>query len=121
MLGVSSEHRQRRFGWDCWGAPFGNSKAFPDNLGGGVKLVRLFLLILRACTAWMRSQRPLIRKDAGEKCVSFCDMLVCSKKIVQNDILFVFVDAVYLGVSRQPAWEKPAQESSGARGEILGQ
>lgn len=48
-------------------------------------------------------------------------MLVCSKKIVQNDILFVFVDAVYLGVSGQPAWEKPAQESSGARGEILGQ
>lgn len=34
--------------------------------GGGVKLIRLLLLILRACTAWMRSQRPLIRKDAGE-------------------------------------------------------
>lgn len=35
-------------------------ESFPDILGNGVRLPRIFLLILRACVAWMHSLRTLI-------------------------------------------------------------
>ena len=54
-LGVSSELRQREFGWQYCSAPFWNS-CFPLIFWGmgclcGLNLLQLFLPVLRACTA----------------------------------------------------------------------
>ena len=62
-LGVSSELRQREFGWQYCSAPFWNS-CFPLIFWGmgclcGLNLLQLFLPVLRACTARLYSLKDL--------------------------------------------------------------